>query len=98
MDETIEACALREIQEEAGVSPAALSALRSRIQDPDLIFDFLPEKFTLTALQKVQESITDITVLPANFRRKMTQYVVETGEYETGGGHRPAKLFMRRRQ
>lgn len=58
--------------------------------------DFLSEKFTLTQLQKVQETIMNISILPANFRRKISDYVVETDEYTQGAGHRPAKLYMRK--
>ena len=29
----------------------------------------------------------------ANFRRKITPYVAETGGIEGGAGHRPSKLF-----
>ncbi|MBQ5849691.1 MAG: NUDIX hydrolase [Lachnospiraceae bacterium] len=74
----------------------ALTVLRKNVRDFDFIFDFLPEKFTLTAVQKVQETITNEAQLPANFRRKISEYVVETEEYITGAGHRPAKLFKRR--
>ena len=66
--------------------------------DFDMIFDFLPEKFTLTELQIVQETIMNIQILPANFRRKISGYVTETGEYTQGAGHRPAKLYKRKRE
>ncbi len=75
---------------------AALSNLRSEAESFSGIFDFLPEKFTLTQLQRVQETIMNISVLPANFRRKAAEYVVETDEYTSGAGHRPAKLFKRK--
>ena len=58
--------------------------------------DFLPEKFTLNEVQKVQETILDISILPANFRRKINDYVIETDEYTQGAGHRPARLFKRK--
>lgn len=80
----------------AEIITSALIFLRKEASNFDAIFDFLPEKFTLTALQKVQETITDIAVLPANFRRKVAEYVEETDEYTTGAGHRPAKLFRRK--
>lgn len=80
----------------AKIIAAALSALRSEAGNFEIIFDFLPEKFTLTSLQRVQETITNTPVLPANFRRKAAEYVVETDEYTSGAGHRPAKLFMRK--
>lgn len=74
----------------------AISALRSGAKDFDMIFDFLPEKFTLTALQNVQEAVMNTSVLAANFRRKVAGLVEETGEYTQGAGHRPAKLYRRR--
>lgn len=75
---------------------AALTSLRSEAESFSGIFDFLPEKFTLTQLQRVQETIMNISVLPANFRRKAAEYVTETDEYTSGAGHRPAKLFKRK--
>ena len=80
----------------AGIIACAISALRNEAKNFDTIFDFLPEKFTLTSLQRVQETIMNISVLPANFRRKISGYVIETNEYTSGAGHRPAKLFMKK--
>ena len=82
----------------ACIIAAALTALRKEAKNFETIFDFLPEKFTLSELQKVQETIMNISILPANFRRKISDYVVETDEYTQGMGHRPAKLYRRRRQ
>lgn len=80
----------------AEIIACALYRLRSIIENFDIIFDFLPEKFTLSALQRVQEAILDTPLLPANFRRKASPYIEETDEYLTGAGHRPAKLFRRK--
>ena len=80
----------------AAIIAKALSALRTSAKDFDVIFDFLPEKFTLTELQNVQETVMNISVLPANFRRKVASLVTETDEYTEGAGHRPAKLYRRR--
>ena len=81
----------------ARIIAQALSALRNSAKDFDVIFDFLPEKFTLTELQNVQETVMNISVLSANFRRKVANLVEETDEYTEGAGHRPAKLFRRRK-
>lgn len=81
----------------AAIIAAALSVLREDARNFDSIFDFLPEKFTLSALQRVQETIGNISVLPANFRRKVMDYVEETEEYTQGFGHRPAKLYTRKK-
>lgn len=75
---------------------SALESLRDKAESFEVIFDFLPEKFTLTALQKVQETILNVSLLPANFRRKIADYVAETDEFTTGAGHRPAKLYRRK--
>ena len=80
----------------ARIIAAALSALRENAEKFEYIFDFLPEKFTLTELQKVQETIMNISVLPANFRRKISNLVIETDEFTQGVGHRPAKLYRRK--
>ena len=80
----------------ARIIATALTALREGARNYETLFDFLPERFTLTELQKVQETIMNIQVLPANFRRKVSDYVVETDEYTQGAGHRPAKLYRRK--
>ncbi|MGN0678027.1 MAG: radical SAM protein [Oscillospiraceae bacterium] len=80
----------------AAIIAAALTKLRSSIGDFDIIFDFLPEKFTLASLQQVMETVAGISVLPANFRRKVSGYVEETNDYIAGAGHRPAQLFKRK--
>ena len=82
----------------AAIIATSLRALQARIKNFEYIFDFLPEKFTLTALQEVQETVMNIEVLPANFRRKIADYVEDTGEYSLGSGHRPAKLFRKKAQ
>lgn len=81
----------------AKIISTALSVLRKCIGSFDIVFDFLPEKFTLSELQCVQETILNISILPANFRRKAAEYVVETDEYITGMGHRPAKLYRKKK-
>ncbi len=80
----------------ARIIAEAVCLLRKYARDFNTIFDFLPEKFTLNEVQKVQETILDISILPANFRRKINDYVIETDEYTQGAGHRPARLFKRK--
>ncbi len=80
----------------ANIIATALSVLQVNIVDFDMIFDFMPEKFTLASLQRVQETILNISILPANFRRKASAYIEETNEYTEGSGHRPAQLFRKK--
>ena len=80
----------------AQIISTALMLLKNKAENYDIIFDFLPEKFTLYELQKVQEAILNISLYVGNFRRKISEYVTETDEYKSGAGHRPAKLFRRK--
>lgn len=80
----------------SAIISTALVTLRKCIGNFEIIFDFLPEKFTLTQLQYVQETVLNVSILAANFRRKVSGYVEETDEYITGAGHRPAKLYKKK--
>lgn len=80
----------------AAIIAAALTALRNCIGNFEFALDFLPPKFTLSELQCVQETVLNVSMLTANFRRKAANYVEETGEYITGAGHRPAMLYKRK--
>ena len=81
----------------AGIIGTALAALRNSAAKFEMIFDFLPEKFTLSSLQKVQETILNTSLTAANFRRKALNYVEETEERTEGAGHRPALLYKSRK-
>lgn len=70
--------------------------LREKAEGFGHIFDFLPSEFTLAELQKVQEIITGKASVPANFRRKVSDYVEETGRTSGGAGHRPAMLYRKK--
>lgn len=70
-----------------------IERLRSKIDYTDIVFNLMPELFTLTELQQVYEVILDTELLKANFRRKTADRVIETNEYTKDAGHRPSKLF-----
>lgn len=76
----------------------AIMQLRSSVEKPYAAFRLLPESFTLTELQQVYEAILDKPLLMANFRRKIMPYVEETGENDTGAGHRPSKLYRAKKR
>lgn len=78
----ISLCAYLKLQEEAGDSGR-------------IVFDLMPEKFTLANLKRAYETIQGKELLTANFRRKIEKYVVETEEMAQGVGHRPARLYKR---
>ncbi len=70
-----------------------LERLRSKANQSDIVFQLMPELFTLTELQKTYEVILGQSLLKANFRRKIAKYVEETDEIVQDKGHRPSKLF-----
>lgn len=74
----------------------AIERLQSKILYSNIIFHLLPEEFTLTQLQNVYETILGKKEQAANFRRKITDMVLETDRYTSDKGHRPAKLYTRR--
>jgi 8-oxo-dGTP diphosphatase len=70
-----------------------IERLRNKIEFTDIAFNLMPEIFTLTELQQVYEVILDKEILKANFRRKISNMVIETNEYKKNAGHRPSKFF-----
>lgn len=73
-----------------------LLGLRKDVEnDARIVFDLMPELFTLTQLQNAFEILLDEELFKANFRRKIASYVIETDKSIEGAGHRPAKLFKR---
>jgi 8-oxo-dGTP diphosphatase len=73
----------------------AMAYLRENLNSSKLAFELLPEYFTLTDLQQAYEAILDEELLAANFRRKISDFVIETEESIKGAGHRPSKLYKR---
>lgn len=73
----------------------ALARLKERIKTTNISFQLLPEKFTLTELQRVYELILDKKLDKRNFRKKIlaTGILVETDETKMEGYHRPAQLY-----
>ncbi|MBB4287011.1 NUDIX hydrolase [Roseospira goensis] len=78
----------------------AISRLRGKIKYRPVLFELLPETFTLLRLQRTAEAISGVHLHKQNFRRVVAQQglVEETGQVETGTGGRPAKLVRFRRE
>lgn len=79
----------------ASVIAKAIRTLRSKADDPEILFGFLPEKFTLTQMQRTAEILSGKKLTASNFRRKTEVLVTSTDEYTVGQNHRPARLFKR---
>jgi 8-oxo-dGTP diphosphatase len=74
---------------------AALRKLRYDLIHEPLVFELLPEKFTLTQMQKVYEAIFDTVFDKRNYRRKINKmpYLIPMNEFQIGVSHKPAQLF-----
>jgi 8-oxo-dGTP diphosphatase len=74
----------------------ALLRLREKLQTSPIAFQLLPEKFTLTQLQKVYELILKKEIDKRNFRKKALASGILfelAGETKMDGFHRPAQLY-----
>lgn len=78
----------------------AISRLRGKLKYRPVVFELVPERFTLLHLQRVVEAISGIELHKQNFRRLLERgaLVVGTGELEARTGGRPAELFRFRRE
>lgn len=70
-----------------------IERLRNKIEYTDIVFNMMPELFTLGELQKVYEVILGKKLLDPAFRRIIADKVEKTECMKTGGGHRPSYLF-----
>lgn len=71
----------------------ALNRLRNKVEYTDIVFNMMPELFTLGELQQVYEVILGKKLLDPAFRRIIANKVEKTNKMKTGGGHRPSVLF-----
>jgi 8-oxo-dGTP diphosphatase len=73
----------------------SLKRMRERLEFCPIAFQLLPEKFTLTELQKSYELILDMKLDKRNFRKKVLTGSVlkELNEYTKIGSKRPARLY-----
>ena len=72
---------------------AGIERLRNKIEYTDIVFNMMPELFTLGELQKVYEVILGKKLLDPAFRRIIANKVEKTECMKTGGGYRPSVLF-----
>ncbi len=69
--------------------------LRSKLEYTNVAYSLLPQRFTLTAMQRVYEAILGDEMDKRNFRRRVVGLgiVRETGQTAKSGAHRPAMLY-----
>ena len=78
----------------------AIARLRAKLKYRPVVFELMPDEFTLTELQRTVEAISGRHLHKQNFRRLVeTAALVEaTGETSTATGGRPAARFRFRRE
>jgi hypothetical protein len=76
-----------------------IARLRAKIKYRPVVFELMPDTFTLLQLQRCVEALAGKLVHKPNFRRLIEQQelVEDTGETSQETGGRPAKLFRFRR-
>ena len=77
-----------------------LNRLRNQIMEIPLVFNLLPDKFSLRELQEVYEAILGVKLDRRNFRKKITakDWLQDLNEMETNLSHRPGKLYGLKKQ
>ncbi len=77
----------------------AISRLRAKLKYRPVVFELMPDVFTLTELQRTVEAISGRHLHKQNFRRlvEATSLVEATGETQLSTGGRPAGLYRFRR-
>jgi len=72
---------------------SGIERLKNKVGYTDIVFNMMPELFTLSDLQQVYEVILGKKLLDPAFRRIIADKVEKTEKMKTGGGHRPSYLF-----
>lgn len=77
-----------------------LQRLREKVLEHPVIFNLLPEKFSLRELQDLYEAILGVELDRRNFRKRITlkNWLVDLNEMEEDVPHRPGKLYKLRTQ
>jgi 8-oxo-dGTP diphosphatase len=73
----------------------ALKALRNKLKHEPIGFELLPEKFTLSQMQKLYEIILGIELDKRNFRKKIARmaYLEPLNEKQKGVSHKPGRFY-----
>lgn len=77
-----------------------LNRLREQVMEQPIVFNLLPEKFSLRELQDLYEAILGMTLDRRNFRKRimLKSWLVDLDEMEIDVPHRPGKLYKLRPQ
>jgi 8-oxo-dGTP diphosphatase len=77
-----------------------LKRLQQQVMEHPVIFNLLPEKFSLRELQELYEAILGVELDRRNFRKKMSikDWLIDIEEMENDVPHRPGKLYKLKAQ
>jgi hypothetical protein len=77
-----------------------LERLREQVMEHPIIFNLLPEKFSLRELQDLYQAILGISLDRRNFRKKIAHkdWLLDLDEMENDVPHRPGKLYKAKTQ
>ena len=77
-----------------------INRLRENIMEHPVVFNLLPEKFSLRELQDLYEAILGVELDRRNFRKRimLKDWLVDLNEMEENVPHRPGKLYKLRNQ
>ena len=91
---------LRMAHDHRRILATAIARLRAKIKYRPVVFELLPDDFTLLQLQNTVEALAGLRLHKQNFRRLVEGQglVEETGAMTHGTSGRPAKLFTFRRE
>ena len=88
------------ISDHRRILATGLGRLRGKLKYRPVIFELMPEAFTLSSLQRTVEAISGVALHKQNFRRvvERTGLVEGLGRMDADTGGRPAELFRFRRE
>jgi 8-oxo-dGTP diphosphatase len=77
-----------------------LQRLREKVMEHPVVFNLLPEKFSLRELQDLYEAILGLDLDRRNFRKRimLKNWLVDLNEMEEDVPHRPGKLYKLKNQ
>jgi hypothetical protein len=80
----------------AEIVKKALRSLQIKLQYEPIGYEMLPEKFTLSQLQRLYEVVFGVEFDKRNFRKKISKmkYLIQLDEKQKGVSHKPARYYM----
>lgn len=66
--------------------------LRNKVNNTDIVFNLMPQEFTIGELKQVYELLLNKSLINSAFRRTIADRVILTDKMVKTGGHRPSVL------